>query len=135
MLKEFKNVTVNYEGDALIKINDKLYKIPGCIEGEDILVETEGKYPKLSKILKPSEHRIKSGCPHQNECGGCQFMHMDYNYELEQTILSPISFGETPMFSAIIFSSLLRDFKILSAIFCISLCLLTIPPSLFIKGW
>ena len=84
MLKEFKNVTVNYEGDALIKINDKLYKIPGCIEGEDILVETEGKYPSLAKILKPSEHRIKSGCPHQNECGGCQFMHMDYQYELEQ---------------------------------------------------
>ena len=84
MLKEFKNVTVNYEGDALIKINDKQYKIPGCIEGEDILVETEGRYPKLAKVLNPSEHRIKSGCPHQNECGGCQFMHMDYQYELEQ---------------------------------------------------
>ena len=27
MLKEFKNVTVNYEGDALIKIDDKQYKI------------------------------------------------------------------------------------------------------------
>ena len=31
MLKEFKNVTVNYEGDALIKINEKLYKI---VDGE-----------------------------------------------------------------------------------------------------
>ena len=25
MLKEFKNVSVNYEGEALIKINDKTY--------------------------------------------------------------------------------------------------------------
>ena len=33
MLKEFKNVTVNYEGEALIKEKDKLYKIPGCIDG------------------------------------------------------------------------------------------------------
>ena len=51
---------------------------------EDIEVETEGKYPSLSKIINPSEHRVYNGCPHQKECGGCQFMHMDYQYELEQ---------------------------------------------------
>lgn len=84
MLKEFKNVTVNYEGEALIKEKNKLYKIPGCIDGEDILVEMEGKYPKLSKILKPSKYRINDSCPYQKVCGGCQFMHMEYQYELEQ---------------------------------------------------
>ncbi|MDE7213219.1 MAG: 23S rRNA (uracil(1939)-C(5))-methyltransferase RlmD, partial [Anaeroplasmataceae bacterium] len=84
MLKEFQNVKVNYEADALVEIKDKTFKIHDCIEGEDILVETEGKYPTLSKILKPSVHRIKDGCPYQKECGGCQFMHMDYSYEVEQ---------------------------------------------------
>ena len=37
MLKEFKNVIVNYEGDALIKINDKQYKIPGCTYTDDCI--------------------------------------------------------------------------------------------------
>ena len=41
MLKEFKNVNVNYEADALVEINGKKYKIHDCIEGEDILVEGE----------------------------------------------------------------------------------------------
>ena len=84
MLKEFKNVEVNYEADAIVQIKDKNYKIHGCIEGEDILVETYGKYPSLAKIVKPSEYRITDGCQYQKECGGCQFMHMDYQYEIEQ---------------------------------------------------
>ncbi len=84
MLKEFKNVKVNYEADAIIDIGGKSYKIHDCIEGEDILVETEGKYPSLAKIIQPSLYRIQDGCPYQKECGGCQFMHMEYRYELEQ---------------------------------------------------
>lgn len=84
MLKEYKNVKVNYEADAIIEINTKEYRIHDCIDGEDILVETEGKYPYLAKVLKPSPHRITNGCPYQRECGGCQFMHMEYGYELDQ---------------------------------------------------
>lgn len=84
MLKEFQNVKVNYEADALVEIKNKTYKIHNCIEGEDVLVETEGKYPSLAKILKPSPYRILNGCPYQKECGGCQFMHMSYEYEIEQ---------------------------------------------------
>ena len=83
MLKEFKNVNVNYEADAIVEINKKKYKIHDCVEGEDILVETDAKYPYLSKVLKPSPERINNGCPHQKECGGCQFMHINYDYELK----------------------------------------------------
>ncbi|MDE5714987.1 MAG: 23S rRNA (uracil(1939)-C(5))-methyltransferase RlmD [Anaeroplasmataceae bacterium] len=84
MLKNFSNVRVNYEADAIVEINHKDYRIHGCIEGEDILVETEGKYPSLSKITKESPYRINDGCPYQKECGGCQFMHMEYMYEINQ---------------------------------------------------
>ena len=37
MLKEYKNVKVNYEADAIIEINTKEYRIHDCIDGEDIL--------------------------------------------------------------------------------------------------
>ncbi len=61
MLKEYKNVKVNYEADAIIEINTMEYRIHDCIDGEDILVETEGEYPYLAKVLKPSPHRITNG--------------------------------------------------------------------------
>lgn len=83
MIKEFKNVKVNYEADAIIKINDKEYKIHDCVDDEDILVNTDGKYPTLHKVIKPSIHRVNNGCPHQKECGGCQFMHISYDYEIQ----------------------------------------------------
>ncbi len=83
MIKEFKNVKVNYEADAIVKINDKEYKIHDCVEDEDILVNTDGKYPTLHKVIKPSNYRVNNGCPHQKECGGCQFMHISYEYEIQ----------------------------------------------------
>ena len=45
MLKEFKNVNVNYEADALVEINGKKYKIHDCIEGE-------WEFPEGTKCLE-----------------------------------------------------------------------------------
>ena len=81
MLKKFTNIKVGYIPDAEVEINKKKYLIHGVIDGEDIEVETEGRYPSLNKVLKPSEYRISNGCPFQMECGGCQFMHVSYDYE------------------------------------------------------
>ena len=82
-MPEFKNVKVDYFGDALVEINGKKYKIHDLVEGEDILVDTSDKYPVLSKVLKASPHRTYDGCPYQAKCGGCNFMHISYDYELE----------------------------------------------------
>lgn len=83
MLKEFKNIRVEcYAPDCRIELQNKIYTIHGVIDHEDILVDTDGKYPTLKKILKPSEERIYSGCPYQGECGGCCFQHMNYEYEV-----------------------------------------------------
>ena len=81
MIKRFNNVKVGYIPSTEVEINNKKYLIHNVVDGEDIEVETEGKYPSLSKVLKPSEHRISNGCPYQKECGGCQFMHVSYEYE------------------------------------------------------
>ena len=83
MLKEFKNVKVGFIPDTQVEINNKKYLIHGVIEGEDILVETEGKYPSLKKVLTPSKERVTNGCPYQVECGGCQFQHINYEYEIK----------------------------------------------------
>ena len=80
MLIEFKNVKVGYNPDTEVEINNKKYLIHGVIDGEDILVETDAKYPYLKKIVKPSPHRIPFN---EEEVGGAQFHHIDYEYELE----------------------------------------------------
>ena len=77
-LKEFKNVSVGYIPDTEIELNNKKYKIHDVIQGEDILVDTDLKYPALNKVLKASPNRIYDGCPYQAECGGCQFQHVSY---------------------------------------------------------
>ena len=80
-LKEFKNVSVGYIPDTEIELNNKKYKIHDVIQGEDILVDTDLKYPALHKVIKASPNRIYDGCPYQAECGGCQFQHVSYEYE------------------------------------------------------
>ena len=84
MLKEFKNVKVGYIPDCEVEINNKKYLIHGVVDGENIIVDTNGNYPKLMEVTNQSIHRIKNGCPYQNECGGCQFQHISYEYELEK---------------------------------------------------
>ena len=83
MIKTFKNVKVGYLPSTEVEINGKKYLIHNVIDGEDIEVETEGKYPSLSKVIKHSLHRNNNGCPYQKECGGCQYMHVSYEYEQE----------------------------------------------------
>ena len=62
MTKEYKNVSANYLSDTEINVNNKKYIIHNVIDGEDILVNFDTKYPSLEKILKPSKERINDGC-------------------------------------------------------------------------
>ncbi len=80
MIKEFKNVKVGYIPDAEVEINNKKYLIHGVIDGENILVETDAKYPYLKEVTLKSPHRIDFK---EEEVGGAQFHHIDYEYELE----------------------------------------------------
>ncbi len=84
MEKEFKNIQVGFIPDCVVEINNKKYLIHDVIDQEDILVSTEGKYPSLKSVTKPSEHRIYNGCPYQKDCGGCQFQHTSYAYEIQK---------------------------------------------------
>ena len=75
----FKDIKVGYIPDTEVIINNKKYLIHNVINGEDILVDTTKKYPELKEVVKKSEHRIDYK---MDECGGAQFMHIDYPYEL-----------------------------------------------------
>jgi 23S rRNA (uracil1939-C5)-methyltransferase len=39
---------------------------------------------RLIEVLHPSASRVPPGCPYFQRCGGCQYQHMDYSFQLEQ---------------------------------------------------
>ncbi len=75
---EFKNIKTTYPSTFVTKINNKNIYIDGLIDGEDIELNNNNV-----KIIKKSDERIDNGCKYQDICGGCQFMHINYDYEIK----------------------------------------------------
>ncbi len=61
--------------------------VKGALAGERVRVrETRASSrfleAELLEVLSPSPHRRTPQCPHYAHCGGCQALHMDYDYSL-----------------------------------------------------
>lgn len=74
------------EGAGVARIDGEAVFVPGAIEGEHckIRIEYTGKTSaggELLKVLEPSPHRVRPTCKYAEECGGCAFLHMDYEEE------------------------------------------------------
>lgn len=87
-----KNVTVEklvYGGDALARIDGQVVLIPFVLPGEEVEVNTAQAKGKVLKgrdprVLTASPNRISPGCEYFGNCGGCQYQHAGYAYQLEQ---------------------------------------------------
>lgn len=78
-----------YGGDALGRIDGQVVLIPFALPGEDVEVKTQPAKGKVlrgrdPRVLTPSPHRVKPGCEYFGNCGGCQYQHAEYSYQLEQ---------------------------------------------------
>lgn len=78
-----------YGGDALGRIDGQVVLIPFALPGEDVEVDTRAGKGKVlrgrdTRVLTPSPHRIQPGCEYFGDCGGCQYQHAEYSYQLEQ---------------------------------------------------
>jgi len=69
--------------------------IEGLLPGEEAIIDADAK--RILKLIKRSPDRIKTECPVFEQCGGCQFLHMNYaaqlNWKTDQVrqLFSPIS--------------------------------------------
>ena len=75
-------------GFGFSRKDGKVYLVKGAYPGElvEILVEKERKDVVLAKtkcVLKPSNDRISPPCEHFKSCGGCEWMDVDYERQLE----------------------------------------------------
>ena len=79
---------LDHQGRGIAKINDKIIFIPNALPEEtvdvDIILEKKKYYEGIIKeTINASDKRIKSICPYFEECGGCQFLNMNYQDSLD----------------------------------------------------
>lgn len=77
-----------YGGYCLARHQGKAVLIPHAIPGETVaaaIVEDKNDYcfGTITAIEKKSDSRIMPDCPHFTECGGCSYLHVSYEQELE----------------------------------------------------
>ncbi|MGM3306740.1 23S rRNA (uracil(1939)-C(5))-methyltransferase RlmD [Anabaena sp. WFMT] len=74
-------------GDGVGRFEQRVVFIPDTVPGDRTLVRLVNVKPKyaqatLKEILKRSPGRIRPNCIVADKCGGCQWQHIDYNYQL-----------------------------------------------------
>ena len=79
---------LDHQGRGIAKINDKVIFIPNALPREtidvDIVLEKKKYYEgTIKEIINASDKRIKPVCPFFEECGGCQFLNMNYQDSLD----------------------------------------------------
>ena len=80
-----------YGGNFLAREEGKAIFVPLVLPGERArvrLVEEKRGYAtaELEEILTPSPRRIVPACPHFGPCGGCQYQHAEYSFQLRQKL-------------------------------------------------
>jgi 23S rRNA (uracil1939-C5)-methyltransferase len=97
MLKEGVNLIVNevtvekwvYGGDSLARVDGRVLLAPYLLPGETAIVETheDGKQMLRGRdpqVITPSAERVQPPCPYFYRCGGCQYQHARYGFQVSQ---------------------------------------------------
>ena len=87
-LVEVTIVDLNDAGEGVGRLGTRVVFVPDTVTGDRALVrlvrvKPQYAYGKLHELLEPSPHRIRPRCIVADKCGGCQWQHIDYEYQLE----------------------------------------------------
>ena len=78
-------------GDTVAYLNGEAVNVFGGIVGEEVEA-TVYRYRRrkkryvsalVTRVLKPSLHRVAPPCPYFGPCSGCQWQHIEYEHQLE----------------------------------------------------
>lgn len=75
-------------GDGVGRFHDRVVFVPDTVPGDRAVVRllhVKPKYAhaKLHSLSQPSSRRIRPSCIVADKCGGCQWQHISYEYQLE----------------------------------------------------
>ncbi|QYX33004.1 23S rRNA (uracil(1939)-C(5))-methyltransferase RlmD [Sphaerospermopsis torques-reginae] len=74
-------------GDGVGRFDQRVVFVPDTVVSDRTLVRLTHVKPKyahatLKQILQPSPQRIRPSCIVADKCGGCQWQHINYDYQL-----------------------------------------------------
>ncbi len=73
-------------GKGKVVFNNRPFSVPYFLPGEkgeiELAYKAKETTAKLVSLDKKSEHRVETGCPVYESCGGCQVMHLNYAQQL-----------------------------------------------------
>ncbi|NES88416.1 MULTISPECIES: 23S rRNA (uracil(1939)-C(5))-methyltransferase RlmD [Okeania] len=75
-------------GDGVGRYGQKVIFVPDTVPGDRLVarltvVKPKYAYGKLHQLLETSKYRIKPYCIVADKCGGCQWQHISYEYQLQ----------------------------------------------------
>lgn len=79
---------ISSEGNGIGKVNQQVVFVPNTVTGDRIssrIIRVKKKHAegKLEEIQENSKYRIRPRCIVADKCGGCQWQHIDYEYQLK----------------------------------------------------
>lgn len=91
VLPEYENVSISdvaAEGKSIARIDDMVVFVPYGAPGDIVNIKLDKKKKNygeghITKIINPSDLRVKPFCQHFGICGGCKWQHLPYNYQLK----------------------------------------------------
>ena len=96
-LIEIEIADISNNGDGVGRFEERVVFVPDTVPGDRIIarlrrVKNKFANGKLQELLTPSPHRLRPPCIVADKCGGCQWQHIDYAYQLtaKQEIITQV---------------------------------------------
>lgn len=83
---ELEITDLNTDGDGVGRHEGRVVFVPNTVTGDRLtakIVQSKAKFAqgKIEKLLNSSPHRIRPGCIVADKCGGCQWQHIEIDYQ------------------------------------------------------
>ena len=74
-------------GEGIVRTGKGVLFIPRVLPDEEVKVEVvkRRRFPvgRVLNVINPSPHRVEPLCPYFGDCTGCQWQHVNYDYQLK----------------------------------------------------
>ncbi|MBE9219786.1 23S rRNA (uracil(1939)-C(5))-methyltransferase RlmD [Dolichospermum flos-aquae] len=84
---ELEITDLNDTGDGVGRFEQRVVFVPDTVPGDRLLVKLLNVKPKyaygqVQELLQASPQRVRPSCIVADKCGGCQWQHINYDYQL-----------------------------------------------------
>ena len=84
---ELEITDLNDTGDGVGRFDQRVVFVPDTVPGDRLLVKLLNVKPKyaygqVQELLQASPQRVRPSCIVADKCGGCQWQHIKYDYQL-----------------------------------------------------